>query len=76
MTDDAQLNAFLEYTFVNTEQLKNRGELPSKHFVLIDQQGIIREFFDSRVHKENKKLQDAIKLLLKEPHMTWKETKR
>lgn len=74
--DDDQLNAFLEYTFVNTQQLKSRSELPSKHFVLVDQQGIIREFFDSRVHKENKKLQDAIKLLLKEPHMTWKETKR
>jgi cytochrome oxidase Cu insertion factor (SCO1/SenC/PrrC family) len=74
--DKPQLNAFLEYTFVSTGQLKSRDELPSKHFVLIDQQGVIREFFDSRVHKENKKLQDAIKLLLKEPYMTWKETKR
>jgi protein SCO1 len=76
VADDDQLDAFLEYTFVNTQQLKSRSELPSKHFVLVDQQGIIREFFDSRVHKENKKLQDAIKLLLKEPYMTWKETKR
>ncbi len=74
--DQNELDAFLEYVFVSTQQLESRSQLPSKHFVLIDQQGVIREFFDSRIHKENKKLQDAIKLLLKEPYMTWKETKR
>lgn len=71
-----ELEAFLQYAFVNTQRLESLSQIPSKDFMLIDQQGIIREYFDSRIHKENKKLQDAIKLLVKEPFMTWKEVKK
>jgi peroxiredoxin len=74
--DSTELNAFLSYLFVETNQEASLKELPSKYFALIDQQGVIRSFFDSRIYKENRKLEDAIKLLLQEPYLTWKEKKK
>jgi hypothetical protein len=38
----------------------------------LDQSHVVREFFNSRIYKENKKMEDAIKMVLKEPHMSWK----
>lgn len=75
-TDSADLQAFLDYVFVATEKEPSVHDLPSKYFVLIDQSGVIRSFFDSRVYKENRKLEDAVKLLLQEPYLTWKEKKK
>lgn len=74
--DSAELNTFLSYLFVQSKQEQSLSELPSKYFALIDQQGVIRAFFDSRIYKENRKLEDAIKLLLQEPYLTWKEKKK
>ena len=58
---------------VQTERVTSTAELPGTEVALVDQQGILRGYFDTRIHKENKKLEDAIKVLLKEPHMSWKE---
>lgn len=71
--EPAELDRFLEYAFVHTGRVKNISALPSDEFLLLDQGGRIRSFFDSRIYKENKKLEDAIKLLLKEPFIDWKE---
>ena len=75
-TDTSELDAFLNYVFVQTGKEASRELLPSKYFVLIDQKGVIRSYFDSRIYKENRKLEDAIKLLLQEPYLTWKEEKK
>lgn len=74
--DTNALEQFLQYTYLETGIQENRSELPSRFFVLIDQAGVIRGYFDSRIYKENRKLEDAIKLLLQEPYLTWKDKKR
>ncbi len=70
-----ELNTFLDYVFVETQTLQSRSELPSRHYVLLDRELRIRSFFDSRIHKEVKKLEDAIKLIIQEPFISWKEKK-
>lgn len=62
------LTSFLEACFVKTERVASIEELPSREFFILDQKGRIRSYFDSRIYKENRKLEDAIKILLKEPH--------
>ncbi|MEQ9186228.1 MAG: hypothetical protein RLP15_00725 [Cryomorphaceae bacterium] len=74
--DEMELTAFLDYVFVQPGNVATLEDLPGKDFVLLDQQGIIRAYFDSRIHKENRKLEDAIKLIMKEPFMPWKEVKK
>lgn len=74
--DDGELRAFLDYAYVESGAAGSLDELPIREFVLIDQQGVIRAFFDSRIYKENRKMEDAIKLLLQEPYLTWKEEKK
>jgi cytochrome oxidase Cu insertion factor (SCO1/SenC/PrrC family) len=71
--DTAQLEALLHYVYVETNMVTESSELPAKEFVLIDQQGVLRAYFDSRIYKENRKLEDAVKLLLQEPFLTWKD---
>lgn len=67
-----QLNEFLTYIFVETKMAESLDMLPNDNFVLLDQSHVVREFFNSRIYKENKKMEDAIKMVLKEPHMSWK----
>ncbi|NQV52051.1 MAG: redoxin domain-containing protein [Flavobacteriales bacterium] len=71
--DEEELSRFLDYVFVETGRIGKVDDLPGKDFALIDQQGVIRAYFDSRIHKENRKLEDAVKLLLQEPFLTWRE---
>lgn len=73
--DQTALDAFIHYLFIETGRLSSASDLPSSEFVLIDQQGVIRGFFDSRTHADSRKMEDAIKLLLKEPYLTWKDKK-
>jgi peroxiredoxin len=75
-TDTSDLNGFLSYVFIETGVEQAMSDLPSRFFVLIDQSGVIRSYFDSRIYKENRKLEDAVKLLLQEPYLTWKEKKK
>lgn len=63
---------FLSEVFLENDRVKSLSELPSNEFVLFDQRGRIREFFDSRIYKENKKMEDAVKMVLQDPHMAWK----
>lgn len=72
MVDSTEANVFLEYVFLKNEKANNISNIPNDYFVMIDQNQIVREFFDSRIYKENRKMEDAIKLVLKEPHMSWK----
>lgn len=67
-----QLNEFLTYIFMETKMAESLDMLPNDNFVLLDQSHVVREFFNSRIYKENKKMEDAIKMVLKEPHMSWK----
>jgi len=71
--DQAELDELLRYVFVSTGIVSSLDDLPEKDFALIDQQGVIRSYFDSRIYKENRKLEDAVKLLLQEPYLTWKD---
>lgn len=73
--DSASIEEFLTTVFVDTKRVTSTNELPSSEFVLIDQQGRIREFFNSKIYNENKKMEDAIKLVIKEPFMPWKPEK-
>ncbi len=60
---DSTINAFYEYGF------KLGGELPRGHsgaFVLVDQNGIIRGYYDSNLPSQLKALNEAIKRLLDE----------
>lgn len=72
---EAELEQFLNYVFIDTKQLKSLEELPTQDVVLMDSQLRLRAYFDSRIHKENKKLEDAIKLIIQEPFISWKEKK-
>ncbi|MBT3647355.1 MAG: redoxin domain-containing protein [Flavobacteriales bacterium] len=72
-TNQEELNAWLDYLFVQTGRVSSITDLPSEEFVMLDQNGIIREYFNSGIYKENKKMQDALKMLLKEPHLSWKD---
>jgi len=74
--DGEELAQFLDYVYVQTGKVRSLEELPGKDFALIDQQGVIRAYFDSRIYKENRKLEDAVKLLLQEPFLTWKEQEK
>lgn len=71
--DPAALQSFLDEVFVKTGRANSVEELPSKEFMILDQGGHIRSYFDSRIYKENRKLEDAIKVLIQEPHIEWKE---
>lgn len=74
--DASSREQFLDYVFVRTGRVQSISELPNTDIVLLDQQKRIREFFDSRIYKENKKLEDAIKMTIKEPFISWKEDKK
>ena len=66
------LDSFLQYVYVETGNTPSIEELPNNYFVLIDQSQVVRAFFNSRIHKENRKLEDAIKLVLQEQYLSWK----
>jgi cytochrome oxidase Cu insertion factor (SCO1/SenC/PrrC family) len=70
--DAKEIEKFLKYVFVETKQANTTSELLDETFVLLDQNHVVREFFDSKIYQENKKLEDAIKMTLKESHMSWK----
>ncbi|MEX2597173.1 MAG: hypothetical protein WEC59_09625 [Salibacteraceae bacterium] len=72
----SSFDSFVEYTYVKTGNIATVNDLPSDDYLLIDQQGVMRAFFDSRIYNENRKMGDAIKLLLKEPFLTWKDEKK
>ena len=63
----------MERLFVTTGQMGSVNDIPSTKVVVLDQNQRIREFFDLRLQQDNKTLQDAIKLLIQEPHISWKE---
>lgn len=71
-TNAQELDDFLKYVFVDTKQATSINDLPNNTIVMIDQQHVVREFFDSKIYQDNKKLEDAIKMALKESHMSWK----
>lgn len=70
--DSDELAQFLKYVFVDTKKVESISELPNETIVMIDQEHVVREFFDSKIYQDNKKLEDAIKMALKESHMSWK----
>lgn len=59
--------------FLSTQQVNSEEKLPSSKVALLDQSQKIRAFFDLRLQQDNKTMQDAIKLLIQEPHISWKE---
>ncbi|MEZ4720599.1 MAG: hypothetical protein R2813_01835 [Flavobacteriales bacterium] len=67
------LTQLLTECYINTGKLSSVEELPSTEVVLLDQQQRIRTFFNLRFQKDNKTMEDAIKLLIQEPHISWKE---
>lgn len=71
----ASFEKWLNYVYLQTERVSAIDELPSNEFVILDQNGVVREYFNSRIYKENKKMQDALKMLMKEPHLSWKDEK-
>jgi len=46
---------------------------PGEYIALLDQSNRVREYFNLRTQQDNKKLQDAIKLIIQEPHISWKQ---
>lgn len=72
-SDDLARETFVNALFIETSQVKNESEIPTSKVALLDQNQKIRAFFDTRLQRDNKTLQDAIKLLIQEPHISWKE---
>lgn len=71
--DSMQLSHWVDYAFLKIGRISNINQMPANEVVLLDQQGRIREYFDLRIHKQSSKMEDAIKLLLQEPHIEWKD---
>jgi len=69
----SDIDELVERLFVTTGQMGSVNDIPSTKVVVLDQNQRIREFFDLRLQQDNKTLQDAIKLLIQEPHISWKE---
>jgi cytochrome oxidase Cu insertion factor (SCO1/SenC/PrrC family) len=67
------IDELVESLFVSTQQVGGINEMPTSKVVVLDQDQRIREFFDLKLQQDNKTLQDAIKLLIQEPHISWKE---
>ena len=66
-------DAFVKSLFVDTKQVNSISDIPTSKVAVLDQNQIIRAFFDARLQQDNKTLQDAIKLLIREPHISWKK---
>lgn len=67
------LTQFLTDCYVNTNKVGSIENLPTTEVLLLDQQQRIRTFFNLRFQKDNRTMEDAIKLLIQEPHISWKE---
>jgi hypothetical protein len=72
-SNDLARETFVNALFIETSQVKSESEIPTSKVALLDQNQKIRAFFDTRLQRDNKTLQDAIKLLIQEPHISWKE---
>lgn len=66
-TDSVALARFITDCFTQDE------ETPILKTALLDQRQCVRTFFNLRYQQDNKKMGDAIKLLIQEPHLSWKE---
>ena len=73
LQDESEMTAFANALFVETMQVDGLSGLPTTKVALLDQNQRIRAYFDLRLQQDNKTLQDAIKLLIQEPHISWKE---
>lgn len=58
--------------FAGKEDPPALSDLPTTDYILFDHQQRIRGYFDSRMLEDNKTLQDAIKVLMREPYIPHK----
>lgn len=62
--------------FIKTDRSLSIKEITPTEVVLLDQSRRVRGFFDLRFQQDNKTMQDAIKVLIQEPHIQWKDKKK
>lgn len=67
---------FVDDCFVKTKATGSREEIPRTTMLLFDQSHRLRGFFNLKLQDDNKKMEDAIKVLMQEPHISWKEKKK
>lgn len=60
----------MQFNQPNSENDSNVN--PMDVVVLLDQQQRIRSYFNLRLQQDNKRIEDAIKILIQEPHISWK----
>ncbi|HAW20521.1 MAG TPA: hypothetical protein DCX14_10085 [Flavobacteriales bacterium] len=62
--------------FIRTQRASSISDIVSTEVVLLDQSKRVRGFFDLRFQQDNKLMQDAIKVLIQEPHVKWKNKEK
>jgi cytochrome oxidase Cu insertion factor (SCO1/SenC/PrrC family) len=67
---------FLENCFINTGEVSDLDQISETKTLLFDQSLHLRGFFDLKLQDDNKKMEDAINVLIQEPHISWKKKKK
>jgi len=73
---DRDVHEGISFAFAQSGRKNGPTTAPNEEFVLLDQQGVMRAFFNSRIQKDDKSMADAIKLLMREPYVNWKDDER
>ena len=71
-SDITQLQDELLAPLRNSKQADEQLLQMEDMVVLLDQDQRIRSYFDLRLQQDNKRMGDALKLIIQEPHISWK----